>query len=127
MLEEVGISVDVFLDMVLEFMVRFIYCGVDVFKIYVYDSIIVLGGGSFIDSVKVIVILGKYGGEMWDYKFLWVVDEVGLLIIVIFIIVGMGLEVMWFIIIIDEDIIEKMLCVGLGFMLMVVLVDYLLM
>ena len=123
-LEEAGISADVFSDTVPEPTVRSIYRGVDAFKTHAYDSIIALGGGSPIDSAKAIAILGKHGGEMRDYKFPRVVDEAGLPIIAIPTTAGTGSEATRFTIITDEDTTEKMLCVGLGFMPTAALVDY---
>ncbi len=122
-LEEAGIRADVFSDTVPEPTVRSIYRGVDAFKTHAYDSIIALGGGSPIDSAKAIAILGKYGGEMRDYKFPRVLDEAGLPIIAIPTTAGTGSEATRFTIITDEDTTEKMLCVGLGFMLLAALVD----
>lgn len=123
-LEEAGIDVDVFSDTVPEPTVSSIRKGVDALKTKPYDCIIALGGGSPIDSAKAIAILGKYGGEMRDYKFPRVVNEAGLPIVAIPTTAGTGSEVTRFTIITDEDTTEKMLCVGLGFMPTAALVDY---
>ena len=83
-----------------------------------------LVGGSPIDSAKAISILGKYGGQMRDYKFPTVTDVAGLPIIAIPTTAGTGSEVTRFTIITDEKTSEKMLCVGRGFMPTAALVDY---
>ncbi|WP_114325272.1 iron-containing alcohol dehydrogenase [Candidatus Colwellia aromaticivorans] len=89
-----------------------------------YDVIIAIGGGSPIDSAKAIAILGKYGGEMQDYKFPRQVNEAGLPLIAIPTTAGTGSEVTRFTIITDDVNDEKMLCCGMGFMPVAALVDY---
>ena len=78
-MNDVGISADVFDDTVPEPTVNSIRAGVDQVRSGNYDCIIALGGGSPIDSAKAIAILGKYGGEMRDYKFPRIVDELSLI------------------------------------------------
>lgn len=117
-------SMDIFDDTVPEPTVASIQAGVEKIKSGDYDSIIALGGGSPIDSAKAIGILGKFGGEMRDYKFPRIVNETGLPIIAIPTTAGTGSEVTRFTIITDEKTDEKMLCVGIGFMPVAALVDY---
>lgn len=64
---------------------------------------IALGGGSPIDSAKAIAILGKFGGEIRDYKFPRQVNEAGLPIIAIPTTAGTGAEATKFTIITDEQ------------------------
>ncbi|MEJ2064463.1 MAG: iron-containing alcohol dehydrogenase [Reinekea sp.] len=111
-------------DTVPEPTVGSIQAGVEKVRNGDYDSIIALGGGSPIDSAKAISILGKFGGEMRDYKFPCVVDKVGLPIIAVPTTAGTGSEVTRFTIITDESNDEKMLCVGIGFMPVAALVDF---
>ncbi|MEH6577959.1 MAG: iron-containing alcohol dehydrogenase [Amphritea sp.] len=118
------ISADIFADTVPEPTVSSIQLGVDKVRNGDYDSIIALGGGSPIDSAKAIGILGKFGGNMRDYKFPRVVIESGLPIIAVPTTAGTGSEVTRFTIITDDASDEKMLCVGVGFMPMAALVDY---
>ncbi len=118
------IQADVFADTVPEPTVGSILAGVDKVREGDYDSIIALGGGSPIDSAKAIGILGRFGGDMRDYKFPCVVDQVGLPIIAIPTTAGTGSEVTRFTIITDESTDEKMLCVGIGFMPVAALIDY---
>lgn len=119
-----GMSADIFDDTVPEPTVSSIQAGVDKIRNGNYDSIIALGGGSPIDSAKAIGILGKFGGEMQDYRFPRIVNEAGLPIIAVPTTAGTGSEVTRFTIITNELTDEKMLCVGVGFMPVAALVDY---
>lgn len=123
-LADIGIVADVFADTVPEPTVSSIESGVSMVRENEYDCIVALGGGSPIDSAKAISILGKYGGQMRDYKFPTVTDVAGLPIIAIPTTAGTGSEVTRFTIITDEKTSEKMLCVGRGFMPTAALVDY---
>ncbi len=123
-LADQDIESDVFADTVPEPTVGSILAGVDKVRAGSYDSIIALGGGSPIDSAKAIGILGRFGGDMRDYRFPRVVDQVGLPIIAIPTTAGTGSEVTRFTIITDESNDEKMLCVGIGFMPVAALIDY---
>ena len=123
-LVESQINADVFDDTVPEPTVASIQAGVKQVRNGNYDCVIALGGGSPIDSAKAIAILGKYGGEMRDYKFPRIVDEPGLPLIAIPTTAGTGSEVTRVTIISDEITDEKMMCLGIGFMPTVALVDY---
>lgn len=123
-LVESEINADVFDDTVPEPTVASIQAGVKQVRNGNYDCVIALGGGSPIDSAKAISILGKYGGEMRDYKFPRIVDEPGLPLIAIPTTAGTGSEVTRVTIISDEITDEKMMCLGIGFMPTVALVDY---
>ena len=115
---------EVFDETVPEPTVSSIQSGVEAVRNGNYDSIIALGGGSPIDSAKAIGILGKFGGEMGDYKFPRQVHESGLPIVAIPTTAGTGSEVTRFTIITDDATDEKMLCTGVGFMPVAALVDY---
>ncbi|MDL0430260.1 iron-containing alcohol dehydrogenase [Marinobacter sp. TBZ242] len=123
-LAEHNLSAEVFDDTVPEPTVASIRAGVERVRSGSYDCIIALGGGSPIDSAKAIGILGKFGGEMRDYKFPRIVNQAGLPIIAIPTTAGTGSEVTRFTIITDETNDEKMLCVGIGFMPIAALVDF---
>lgn len=118
------ITCDVFDQTVPEPTVSSIMAGVKQVRDGNYDAIIAIGGGSPIDSAKAIAILGKYGGEMQDYKFPRQVNEPGLPLIAIPTTAGTGSEVTRFTIITDDQADEKMLCCGMGFMPVAALVDY---
>jgi alcohol dehydrogenase class IV len=123
-LRAMNIDSDVFDETVPEPTTRSIEAGVALVKNGHYDVIIGLGGGSPIDSAKAISILGKYGGQMRDYKFPRLVTEPGLPIIAIPTTAGTGSEATRVTVITDDTNDEKMLCMGIGFMPTVALVDY---
>ncbi len=101
-----------------------ILAGVAMVQASDFDAIIALGGGSPIDSAKAISILGRFGGEMKDYRFPRDVCESGLPVIAIPTTAGTGSEATRFTIITDAASDEKMLCVGLGFMPVAALIDF---
>ena len=119
-----GIAADVFDDTVPEPTDSSIEAGVARIQNGAYDVIIALGGGSPIDSAKAIAILGKFGGEIRDYKFPRQVHESGVPIVAIPTTAGTGSEATKFTIITDEESNEKLLCVGLGFMPVAAIIDY---
>ncbi len=123
-LKQDSLSFDVFANTVPEPTVASIQAGVEMAKTGNYDCIIALGGGSPIDSAKAISILAKFGGEMKDYRFPRIVNEMGLPVIAIPTTAGTGSEATRVTIITDEQNDEKMLCVGVGFMPVAALVDY---
>ena len=123
-LKEAQISADVFSDTVPEPTEMSISAGVSQVKAKDYDGLIALGGGSPIDSAKAISILGRFGGDMRDYKFPRQVDETGLPIVAIPTTAGTGSEVTRFTIITDDLNNEKLLCVGMGFMPIAAIIDF---
>lgn len=62
---------------------------------------LVIGGGSVMDVVKVISLLLIYEGWIEDYEGFFIFRYVILFIVVILIIVGIGSEVICFLVIID--------------------------
>ncbi|CDZ95474.1 iron-containing alcohol dehydrogenase [Pseudomonas saudiphocaensis] len=123
-LEEAGIPSRCFAETEPEPTAASIDAGVQMVRDGDFDSIVALGGGSPIDSAKAIGILGKFGGEMRDYRFPRDVSEAGLPLIAIPTTAGTGSEATRFTIITDETSDEKMLCAGLGFMPVAALIDY---
>ncbi len=123
-LEQAGIASRCFADTEPEPTAASIRAGVQMVREGDFDSIVALGGGSPIDSAKAIGILGKFGGEMRDYRFPRDVSGAGLPLIAIPTTAGTGSEVTRFTIITDETSDEKMLCAGLGFMPVAALIDY---
>ena len=119
-----GIETSVFSETIPEPTVSSIDAGVKLVREGYFDSIIAVGGGSPIDSAKAISIVGKFGGNVSDYKFPRDVSEVGLPIIAIPTTAGTGSEVTRFTVITDDVRDEKMLCSGLGFMPVAALIDY---
>ncbi|MDT3712200.1 MAG: iron-containing alcohol dehydrogenase [Pseudomonadaceae bacterium] len=123
-LQAAGIASQCFADTLPEPTAASIRAGVQMVRDGDFDSIVALGGGSPIDSAKAIGILGRYGGEMRDYRFPHDVCEPGLPLIAIPTTAGTGSEATRFTIITDETSDEKMLCAGLGFMPVAALIDY---
>lgn len=123
-LQAAGIASQCFADTLPEPTAASIRAGVQMVRDGDFDSIVALGGGSPIDSAKAIGILGRYGGEMRDYRFPRDVCEPGLPLIAIPTTAGTGSEATRFTIITDETSDEKMLCAGLGFMPVAALIDY---
>ncbi|MCQ4268088.1 MULTISPECIES: iron-containing alcohol dehydrogenase [unclassified Pseudomonas] len=123
-LRAAGIASQCFADTLPEPTAASIRAGVQMVRDGDFDSIVALGGGSPIDSAKAIGILGRYGGEMRDYRFPRDVCEPGLPLIAIPTTAGTGSEATRFTIITDETSDEKMLCAGLGFMPVAALIDY---
>lgn len=119
-----SISCEVYEDTIPEPTDSSIMGGVKMIQDGDYDGIIALGGGSPIDSAKAIGILGKFGGVIRDYKFPRIVNEESLPIIAIPTTAGTGSEATRFTIITDENINEKLLCVGIAFMPIATVVDY---
>ena len=122
--EESDLNCSVFADTVPEPTVSSIEAGVRAAKADNFDCLIALGGGSPIDSAKAIAILACHGGAMRDYKFPRNVSETGLPVIAIPTTAGTGSEMTRFTIITDDEVDEKMLCVGMGFLPVAALVDY---
>lgn len=111
-LKEKGIEYIVFDKILLNFIKKYVMEGVKLVKEESCDFVIGFGGGSSIDFVKSIVLMVKYDGDYWDY----IVGGIGkgkmlingvFLIVVIIIIVGIGIEVDLWIVIINEEINEK--------------------
>ncbi|MDM1757692.1 iron-containing alcohol dehydrogenase [Acinetobacter sp. 256-1] len=124
LLQAANIESDYFDQTIPEPTSRSIEAGVNHVRAHQYDAIIAIGGGSPIDSAKAISILGKFGGQIQDYKFPRQVNETGLPIIAIPTTAGTGSECTRFTIITNDATSEKMLCAGLGFLPVAAIVDY---
>lgn len=88
------------------------------------DCVIGFGGGSPIDSAKMIAVLARFGGRCRDYKAPHLQDAPGLPVIAIPTTAGTGSEATRFTIVTDETSDEKMLCAGLAYLPIAALVDY---
>lgn len=86
------------------------------------DFIVVVGGGFVIDGVKYVVVLIYYDGDGWDILMGYYVLLSVILIGVVLIILVMGFEVNGNLVIIKNEIQEKLLffvvCVCLVFVVM---------
>lgn len=123
-LDAESITYDIYTDTVPEPTVASIAPARDIMAQKPYDAVIAIGGGSVIDSAKAIAIWAKYGGEMRDYKFPRIVNELGVPLIAIPTTAGTGSEATKVTVITDENTSEKMMCMGLGFLPTVAVVDY---
>jgi len=89
-----------------------------------HDCVIGFGGGSPIDSAKMVAILARHGGLCRDYKTPHLQNQAGLPIIAIPTTAGTGSEASRFTVITDDASDEKMLCAGLAYLPVAALVDY---
>jgi alcohol dehydrogenase class IV len=114
----------IFSETVLDPTVAAVEAGVAFLKEGQHDCVIGLGGGSSIDTAKAIAVLAVHGGKMRDYKAPHEQNESGLPIIAIPTTAGTGSEATRFTIVTDEEMEEKMLCIGLAYMPLAALVDF---
>ncbi|GAN67297.1 iron-containing alcohol dehydrogenase [Acetobacter orleanensis] len=89
-----------------------------------YDCVIGLGGGSPIDTAKMVAVLAKHGGTPSQLKVPHVQDDAGLPIIAIPTTAGTGSEATRVTVITDEKTDEKMLCAGYAYLPHIAIVDY---
>ena len=89
-----------------------------------HDCVIGLGGGSPIDTAKMVAILAAHPGTPRDFKFPHIQDTAGLPIIAIPTTAGTGSEATRMTIITDEVTHEKMLCVGAAYLPRIAIVDF---
>jgi alcohol dehydrogenase class IV len=88
-----------------------------------YDCVVALGGGSSMDTAKAVAVMASREGPIREYKAPRTLDD-GAPIIAIPTTAGTGSEVTRVAVITDNDIEEKMMCMGLGLMPVAALVDY---
>jgi alcohol dehydrogenase class IV len=98
--------------------------GVKVIDDHAADVVIGLGGGSPMDSAKALAVLAPNGGRMRDYKAPRNYTGSALPIIAIPTTAGSGSEATQFTVITDSQSNEKMLCPGLAFLPVAVVVDF---
>lgn len=118
------ISARVFADTVPEPHVASIEAALADLSLGEHDCVIGFGGGSPIDSAKMIAVLSRHGGQCRDYKAPHLQNAPGLPIIAIPTTAGTGSEATRFTIVTDEANDEKMLCAGLAYLPVAALVDY---
>lgn len=88
------------------------------------DCVIGLGGGSPIDTAKMIAVLAVHPASPSELKFPHVQDTPGLPVVAVPTTAGTGSEATRFTIITDETTDEKMLCAGLAYLPRIAIVDY---
>lgn len=89
-----------------------------------HDCVIGFGGGSSIDTAKAVAVLAHHGGSVRALKAPHQQDAPGLPIVAVPTTAGTGSEATRFTIITDEANDEKMLCIGLGYLPTLAIVDY---
>jgi alcohol dehydrogenase class IV len=114
----------IFSETVLDPTVTAVEAGVEFLKNGDHDCVIGLGGGSSIDTAKAVAVLAVHGGKMRHYKAPHDQHEPGLPIIAIPTTAGTGSEATRYTIVTDEEIEEKMLCIGLAYLPFAALVDF---
>lgn len=98
--------------------------GVEVITGHGADVVIGLGGGSPMDSAKALAVLAPNEGRMRDYKAPRNYTGAALPIVAIPTTAGSGSEATQFTVITDSQSNEKMLCPGLSFLPMAIVVDF---
>lgn len=89
-----------------------------------HDSVIGLGGGSPIDTAKMVAVLARHEVTPQALKFPHVQDVPGLPVVAIPTTGGTGSEATRMTIVTDEATQEKMLCVGLAYLPRIAVVDF---
>ncbi|GCD52556.1 iron-containing alcohol dehydrogenase [Acetobacter pasteurianus] len=124
LLENAGFQSGAFQDAVPDPTVISVEAALTALKSQIYDCVIGLGGGSPIDTAKMVAVLAKHGGSPAQLKVPHVQDEVGLPIIAIPTTAGTGSEATRVTVITDEKTDEKMLCAGYAYLPHIAIVDY---
>lgn len=124
LLAEADIQSGAFPDAVPDPTVTSVEAALAALKRGVYDCVIGLGGGSPIDTAKMVAVLAKHGGTPSQLKVPHVQDEAGLPIIAIPTTAGTGSEATRVTVITDEKTDEKMLCAGYAYLPHIAIVDY---
>jgi alcohol dehydrogenase class IV len=114
----------IFADTVQDPTVGVVDAALDVLAKGNFDCVVGFGGGSPIDTAKVVAALGLERRSVATLKAPNVTDVAGLPIVAIPTTAGTGSEATQVAIITDEISNEKMLCIGLAFLPMIAIVDY---
>lgn len=124
LLEADGMAPRVFDGTVPDPTVAAVQAGLKKLKAGAADCVIGLGGGSPIDTAKMIAVLARHDTSPAALKFPHVQDAPGLPIVAVPTTAGTGSEATRFTIITDEVTDEKMLCAGLAYLPKIAIVDY---
>ncbi len=122
-LADAGVSLTIFSGVVPDPTTDSISQGLQVLAEGDYDAIAALGGGSAVDTAKLMAVMAGREGELRDYKVPATLDT-GLPVIALPTTAGTGSEVTRVAVVTDSETQEKMLCMGLGLMPVAALVDY---
>ncbi|GHU03517.1 alcohol dehydrogenase [Alphaproteobacteria bacterium] len=123
-LKSAGLSFRVFPGVVPDPTVASVKAGLAFLKEDSHDCVVGFGGGSSIDTAKMIAVLSVHGGEISNYKAPHLQNEPGLPIFAIPTTAGSGSEATRVSIITNEATDEKMMCPGPGFQPTAALIDY---
>ena len=124
LLEDDGLRARVFDATVPDPTVAAVTAGLDKLKEGPADCVIGLGGGSPIDTAKMIAVLAVHDTQPQALKFPHTQDAPGLAVVAVPTTAGTGSEATRFTIITDEATDEKMLCAGLAYLPRIAIVDY---
>ncbi|BDY28942.1 MULTISPECIES: iron-containing alcohol dehydrogenase [Mycolicibacterium] len=98
--------------------------GLDLVKAHRADGIIGFGGGSPMDTAKALAVLSANGGSIASYKAPNTYTGPALPVVAVPTTAGSGSEATQFTVITDDDSDEKMLCPGLSFLPIAIVVDF---
>ncbi|TLU71043.1 iron-containing alcohol dehydrogenase [Lichenicoccus roseus] len=123
-LDAAGVSARVFDGVVPDPTVASVEAAVAVLRGGQHDCVIGLGGGSPIDTAKMVAVLALHDTSPRALRHPHVQDQPGLPVVAVPTTAGTGSEATRFTIITDEATQEKMLCVGLAYLPRLAIVDY---
>jgi alcohol dehydrogenase class IV len=124
LLEADGIASRVFADVVPDPTVASVEAAVAFLDEGDHDCIVGLGGGSSIDTAKIVAVLARHRTACRALRFPHVQDAPGLPIVAIPTTAGTGSEATKVTVITDGETDEKMLCMGLAYLPTIAIVDY---
>ncbi|PKB25199.1 alcohol dehydrogenase class IV [Novosphingobium kunmingense] len=124
LLETAGFAVRSFSGVVTDPTVASVEAALAFLREATHDCVIGLGGGSPIDTAKIVAVKALRDAPVSAFKAPHQQDEPGLPIIAVPTTAGTGSEATRFTVITDEASDEKMLCAGLAYLPTVAIVDY---
>ena len=123
-LHAAGVEAAVFSETVPDPTVASLSGGLDLVKAHNADGIIGFGGGSPMDTAKALAVLSANGGSIASYKAPSSYTGPALPIVAVPTTAGSGSEATQFTVITDGETDEKMLCPGLSFLPIAIVVDF---
>ncbi|AWT52395.1 iron-containing alcohol dehydrogenase [Mycolicibacterium smegmatis] len=123
-LHAAGSTAAVFSDTVPDPTVESLSAGLELVRAHRADGIIGFGGGSPMDTAKALAVLSANGGDIASYKAPSSYTGPALPIVAVPTTAGSGSEATQFTVITDGETDEKMLCPGLSFLPIAIVVDY---
>ena len=119
-----GISSRAFTDVVADPTAASVDAALATVRADMHDCVIGLGGGSSIDTAKMVAVLARHATTPQALKFPHVQDTPGLPVVAVPTTAGTGSEATRVSVITDETTDEKMLCVGLAYLPLIAIVDF---